>query len=54
MPDGVFRYGSILFRCLLDDGGEVATAAVLYEDVENSSVSVDVSVVVSYNVVVSR
>jgi uncharacterized alkaline shock family protein YloU len=52
MPDGVFRYGSVLFRRLLDNGGEVATAAVFHEDVENSSVSVDVSVVVSYNVVV--
>ena len=54
MPDGVFGYGSVLFRRLLDDGGEVATPAVLHEDVENSSVSVDVSVVVSYNVVVMK
>ena len=54
MPNGVFGYGSVLFRRLFDDGGEVATAAVLHEDVENSSVSVDVSIVVSYNVVVMK
>jgi hypothetical protein len=38
MTDGVFRYGSVLFCRLLDDGAEVATAAVLHEDVDNSSV----------------
>jgi len=54
VPDGVFGYGSVLFRCLLDDSGEVTTATVLHEDVENSSVSVDISVVVSYNVVVMK
>jgi uncharacterized alkaline shock family protein YloU len=54
VPDGVFGYGSVLFRCLLDNGGEVATAAVFHKDIENSSVSVDVSVVVSYNVVVMK
>jgi len=52
MLDCVFGYGLVLFRRLLDDGGEVAIAAVIHEDVENSSVSVNVSVAVSYNVVV--
>lgn len=52
MPDGIFRYGSILFRSLFDDGGEVSATAVFHENVENASVSIDISVVVSYNVVV--
>ena len=30
--------GRVLFCRLLDDGGEVATAAVVHEDVDNSSV----------------
>jgi len=54
VPGDIFGYGSILFRCLLDEGGEVATAIVLHEDVKNASVSVDVSVVVSHNVVVMK
>lgn len=54
MPDGVFGYGSVVFRSLFDDGGEVAATAVFHENVENSSVSVDVSVMVSYNVVVMQ
>jgi len=33
---------------------EVATSAVLHEDVDNASVSAEVSVVVSYNVVVMK
>ena len=45
MPDGVFGCGSVLFRRLLDDGVEVATAAILNENVENASVSVYLSVV---------
>jgi uncharacterized alkaline shock family protein YloU len=56
MPDGAssFRYGSVLFHCLFDNGREVATAAVFHDNVENSSVSVDISVMVSYNVVVVK
>ena len=56
MPDGVFGYGSVLFRRLLDhdNGREVATAAVLHENIENPSVSVDVLVVVSYDVAVMK
>ena len=50
----VLGYGLVLFRRLLDDGGEIATAAVLHEDVENASVSVKISVVVSYNVVMMK
>ena len=46
MLDGVFGYGSVLFRHLLDNGGEVATAAVFHENIENPSVSVNISVVV--------
>jgi hypothetical protein len=52
MPDRAFGYGLVLFRRLLGDGGEVATAAVFPEDVENSNISVNVSVVISYSVVV--
>jgi len=50
MPDGVFGYGSILFRRLFDDSREVATTAVFHEHIYNSSVYVNASVVVSYNV----
>jgi hypothetical protein len=46
MPDRAFGYGLVLFRRLLGDGGEVATAAVFPEDVENSNISVNVSVVI--------
>jgi len=42
-----------LFRHLLDSGGEIATAA-LFQNMENPSVSIDVSVVLSYNVVVMK
>ena len=48
MPDGVFGYGPVLFGCLIYDSGKVATTAVFHENVENSSVSIDVA---SYNVV---
>jgi hypothetical protein len=51
VPDGVFGYRSVLFRRLLGNGGEVATTAVFHE---NPSVSVDVSVVVSYNVAMMK
>ena len=54
MPDCVFGYGSVQFRCLFNDGGEVAAAAVFHENIENPSVSVDISVVVSYNVTVMK
>jgi hypothetical protein len=48
------RVWSVLVRRLLDNDGEVATAAVLHENIENPSVSVDVSAVVSCNVAVMR
>jgi hypothetical protein len=54
VPDGIFRYGAVLFRRLVDDGGKVATAAVFHENVESSSISIDVSVVVLYNVVMMK
>jgi len=37
-----------LFCRLLDNGGEIATAAI-FHNMENPSVSVDVSVVMSYD-----
>ena len=52
VPDGVFRYGSVLALGLLDDGGEVATTAVFHEDVEDAGVAVDIAVVVSDDVLV--
>jgi len=54
VPDGIFGYGTVLFRRLIDDGGKVATAAVFHEDIENSSISINVSVVVLYNVVMMK
>jgi hypothetical protein len=46
--DGAFEYGSVLFRRLIDDGGEVATATVFHENEDISSISIEV---VSCNVV---
>lgn len=37
---------------MFDDAGEVAAAAVLHDNVEDASISVDVSVVISYDVFV--
>ena len=56
MLDGAssFRYGSVLFHCLFDNGREVATATVFHDNAENSSVSVNISVMVSYNVVMVK
>jgi len=54
VPDGVFGYWPVLFHRLIDDGGKVATAAVFHENIEDSRISVNVSVVVSYNVVMMK
>lgn len=37
---------------LLDNSGKVAASAVFHENIENSSFSVDVAVMIAYNVVV--
>lgn len=50
VPDGIFRDWPVLALGLLDDGGEVATSAVLHEDVEDACVAVDVAVVIAYDV----
>jgi len=50
VSDSVFGYGPVLFGCLIYDSGKVATAAVFHENVESSSVSIDVA---SYNVVMT-
>ena len=52
VPNGVFWYRSVVFLCLFDNAGEVTTTAILHENVEDASVSVDVSVVISYDVFV--
>lgn len=52
VPNGIFRNGSVVFLCLFDDAGEVTTTAVLHKDVEDTSVSVDVPVMISYDVLV--
>lgn len=52
VPYCIFGYRSVMSLGLLDDGGQVAAATVFHEDVENSSVSVDISIMVSYNVFV--
>lgn len=41
-----------MFLGLFDDAGEVTTTAVLHDDVEDASISVDVTVVISYDVFV--
>lgn len=49
MPNGVFWNRPARARGLLDDGGEVAAAAVLHEDVEDAGVAVDEAVVVAHD-----
>ena len=49
VPDGIFWNETIMSLCLLDDGGEVAIAAVLHEDVHDACFAVDVAVMVAYN-----
>jgi hypothetical protein len=41
-----------LFHSLFDDVWEITTSTVFHEDIENSSVTVDVSVMVADNMVV--
>lgn len=50
MPYCVLGNQPVVFLCLLDDGGKVTTSAILHEDVEDASFSVNVSVVIAYNV----
>jgi hypothetical protein len=50
MPNCVFRNRPARARGLLDDGGEVAAAAVFHEDVENAGVAVDEAVVIAHDV----
>ena len=54
VPDRVFGYWPVLFHRLTDDGGKVATAAVFHENIEGSRIFIDVSVVVSYDMVVMK
>lgn len=54
VPDGVFWNWPVVSSSLLDDGGEVAAAAVLHKNVENASIPVDVSIVVAYDVFVVK
>jgi hypothetical protein len=43
-----------MFDGLFDDGRQVATSAVFHQDIENTGISVDISVMVSYYVVVMQ
>ena len=52
VPYCIFGYRAVVFERLMDYGGQVATTAVLHEDVKDTSVSIDVAVVVSDYVVV--
>lgn len=52
IPDRVFRYWPVVFAGLFNDSREIAATAVLHHDVEDSGVAIDMSVVVSYDVVV--
>lgn len=52
VPYCVFGYWSVMSLCLFNDGGQVASAAIFHEDVENSSVSIYKSIMISYDVFV--
>lgn len=39
---------------LFDDGGEIAAAAVFHKDIKDATFSVNVSVVIAYNVFVVK
>ena len=56
VPDRVFGYWPVLFHRLIDDGGKVTTTALFHENlnIENSSISIEVCVVVLYDVVVMK
>lgn len=49
VPDGVFRDRSIVALGLFDYNREIATATVFHKNVENTSFTVDVAVVISNN-----
>ena len=51
-PDGVFWDGAARALGLFDDGGQVAAAAVLHDNIENAGVTVDVAVMVADDVFV--
>ena len=53
VADGALGVGGSLFRHLLDNGGEIATAA-LFQNMENPSISINVSVMISYDVVMMK
>lgn len=50
-PNGVFRDGAPAARRLLNHGGQIATATVFHEDVEDAGVPVYVAVVITYDMV---
>ena len=52
VPNSVFGDESVVPLCLLNDGTEVTTSAVFHEDVEDASISINVSIMVAYNVFV--
>lgn len=52
VPDGVFWNCSVVSLGMLDDGAQVAAPTVLHEDVENTGVAVNMSVVITYDVFV--
>ena len=54
MPNRVLGNESVVFLCLLDDRGKVTTSTVFHEDVEDTGFSVNVSVVIAYNVFIFK
>jgi len=50
----ILGHGAVLFRRLIDDGRKVATAAVFHDHIESSGISINVSVMVLYNVVMMK
>ncbi len=52
VPDGVFRDESVVSQGLLDYGREVAAPTVLHENIEYACISVNMSIVVAYDVFV--
>lgn len=52
VPDCIFRNQSAGLLRLLDDAGEISSAAVFHEDVEDARIAIDMAIMVTDNMVV--
>jgi hypothetical protein len=52
IPNRIFGYYTVLFLSLLNNPREIATAAVFHEYIEDASISVYKTIVVSHDVFV--